>query len=79
MISGLRPYAAYKDSSVEWLGEVPEHWGLVPLKWVSNRSQTGATPPTSETLSYEDGTVPWYGPIELWHYSGGWCAGTAPE
>ena len=21
-----RPYPAYKDSAVEWLGEVPEHW-----------------------------------------------------
>ncbi len=26
------PYPAYKDSGVEWLGEVPEHWGRYPLK-----------------------------------------------
>ena len=25
-------YPAYKDSGVEWLGEVPEHWDVVPLK-----------------------------------------------
>ena len=25
-------YPAYKDSGVEWLGEVPEHWGLTALK-----------------------------------------------
>lgn len=25
-------YPAYKHSGVEWLGEVPEHWGVVPLK-----------------------------------------------
>ena len=24
-------YPKYKDSGVEWLGEVPEHWGLKPL------------------------------------------------
>ena len=30
MIPGLKPYPAYKDSGVEWLGEVPEHWALVP-------------------------------------------------
>ena len=24
-------YASYKRSGVEWLGEVPEHWGLVHL------------------------------------------------
>ncbi|MGC1853436.1 MAG: hypothetical protein WA687_13475 [Solirubrobacterales bacterium] len=26
MIAGLKPYPAYKDSGVEWLGEVPEGW-----------------------------------------------------
>ena len=25
-------YPAYKDSGVEWLGEVPEHWGIGGLK-----------------------------------------------
>ena len=25
-------YPAYKDSGVEWLGEVPEHWDICPLK-----------------------------------------------
>jgi len=25
-------YAAYKDSGVEWLGDVPEHWDLKRLK-----------------------------------------------
>jgi type I restriction enzyme S subunit len=24
-------YPAYKDSGVEWLGEVPRHWRVVPL------------------------------------------------
>ena len=26
------PYPAYKDSGVEWLGQVPAHWEVVPLK-----------------------------------------------
>ena len=26
MIAGLKPYSAMKDSGVQWLGEVPEHW-----------------------------------------------------
>ena len=26
MIHNLKPYPAYKDSGVEWLGEVPAHW-----------------------------------------------------
>ena len=30
MTPSLKPYPAYKDSGVEWLGEVPEHWRLAP-------------------------------------------------
>ena len=26
-------YPKYKPSGVEWLGEIPEHWGLDRLKW----------------------------------------------
>ncbi|MFN7895025.1 MAG: restriction endonuclease subunit S [Cyanobacteriota bacterium] len=29
-------YPAYKDSGVEWLGEVPEHWEEKPLKTVTS-------------------------------------------
>ena len=25
-------YDRYKDSGVEWLGEVPEHWNTLPVK-----------------------------------------------
>lgn len=30
---GLDPDVPMKDSGVEWLGEVPEHWGVGPLRW----------------------------------------------
>ena len=30
MIADLKPYPAMKDSGVEWLGEVPEHWEVSP-------------------------------------------------
>lgn len=30
-----KPYAAYKDSGVEWLGEVPEHWEVRRLRNVT--------------------------------------------
>ncbi|WP_407061220.1 restriction endonuclease subunit S [Acinetobacter faecalis] len=29
---GLNPNVPMKDSGVEWLGEVPEHWNTLPLK-----------------------------------------------
>ena len=30
MDSELRPYPAYKNSSVPWFGRVPEHWSVLP-------------------------------------------------
>ena len=32
-----QPYAEYKDSGAEWLGRVPGHWEIVPLKWITNK------------------------------------------
>ncbi len=32
MIAALKPYPAYKDSGVEWLEEVPEHWEVSTLR-----------------------------------------------
>ncbi|HOW15194.1 restriction endonuclease subunit S [Methanosarcina sp.] len=32
MIHNLKPYPAYKDSGVPWLGEVPEHWEVRRVK-----------------------------------------------
>jgi type I restriction enzyme S subunit len=32
MIKGLRPYPAYKDSGVPWLGEIPESWDVRRVK-----------------------------------------------
>jgi type I restriction enzyme S subunit len=34
MIAGLRPYPAMKDSGVPWVGEVPEHWEVLPNRAV---------------------------------------------
>lgn len=28
MIDGSKPYPAYKDSGVPWLGAVPAHWDM---------------------------------------------------
>jgi type I restriction enzyme S subunit len=37
---GLNPDAPMKDSGVEWLGEVPEHWGVTRLKHANCRLST---------------------------------------
>lgn len=35
-MSRYKRYPAYKDSGVEWIGEVPEHWGVKRLRHVAN-------------------------------------------
>ncbi len=34
--SKWRPYPAYKDSGVEWLGEIPAHWEVKRLKTIAS-------------------------------------------
>src|SRR5882762_1490412 len=45
MISALRRYPTMKQSGVPWLGEVPEHWELLPhraiLEEVKERDHPG--------------------------------------
>jgi type I restriction enzyme S subunit len=35
---GLDPTVSMKESGIEWLGKVPEHWRVVPLRWFSRCS-----------------------------------------
>jgi len=40
--SFIEKYAAYKDSGVEWLGEVPEHWDVLPNRSLfAERNEAG--------------------------------------
>jgi len=32
----MKQYETYKDSGAEWIGEIPESWKSVNLKWISN-------------------------------------------
>jgi len=33
---GLNPEAPMKPSGAEWLGDIPEHWIVTPLKWLTD-------------------------------------------
>ncbi len=53
-----------KDSGVKWLGEVPEHWDMTPLKHLCDFSGGGT--PTKDNLSYwTNGSVPWVSPKDM--------------
>ena len=54
---GLNPNAPMKPSGIQWLGDVPEHWSLKPLKYLAT-FRSGGTP--SKTVpEYWHGDIPW--------------------
>ncbi|MDD2229632.1 MAG: restriction endonuclease subunit S [Candidatus Cloacimonetes bacterium] len=55
-----KPYPSYKDSGIEWLGEVPEGWGVKRLKYLSScndESLPESTDPSFEILYVDIGSV----------------------
>jgi type I restriction enzyme S subunit len=60
---GLDPNAPMKDSGIEWLGEIPEHWEVKKVKWV-HQTTSGGTPKTSDPENY-DGHNPWLRTLDL--------------
>ncbi len=58
-------YSNYKDSGVEWLGEVPEHWVVKPIR-LAARLESGHTPSRSHPEYWEDCTVPWVTLADVW-------------
>jgi type I restriction enzyme S subunit len=61
---GLNPDAPMRDSGIEWLGEVPAHWELVPLKYLCKFSGGGT--PSKDNLEYwVGGDIPWVSPKDM--------------
>ena len=60
---GLNPDVEMKDSGVEWLGDVPKHWDVRRLKFVTE-SFGGGTPNTAIDL-YWNGDIPWVSPKDM--------------
>ncbi len=54
---GLDPNVPMKDSGVEWIGQIPEHWEVVKLSYVA-KIDAGSTPSRSNS-SYWGGNIPW--------------------
>jgi type I restriction enzyme S subunit len=56
-------YPAYKDSGVDWLGEVPEHWEFKKLKNMAFFAGGGT--PSRENLDFWGGPIPWVSPKDM--------------
>ncbi|MGF7212396.1 type I restriction enzyme S subunit [Skermanella aerolata] len=56
-------YAEYKDSGVEWLGEVPGHWEVHSLK--RRFLIVGGSTPKSDIGTLWDGNIVWVTPADI--------------
>ncbi|HAU9595869.1 TPA: restriction endonuclease subunit S [Escherichia coli] len=57
-MSQYRAYPTYKDSGIEWIGQVPEHWKIAQIKRIS------ALNPKKSTLSEEKDSLCTFLPME---------------
>ena len=62
---GLDPNVKMKDSGVEWIGEVPEHWERRKLSHAFAKIGSGTTPPSDQPEWYSDDGIPWVTTGEL--------------
>ena len=55
--TGLTPNPKLKPSGIEWLGDIPEHWRSVPMKY-AGKIGNGSTP-NRDNSAYWEGEHPW--------------------
>ena len=50
-------YQKYKDSGVEWLGDIPEHWRVKRIKFLVNKIGSGKTPKGGSEVYIDSGIM----------------------
>jgi len=60
---GLNPDVRMKDSGVEWLGDVPEHWGVKQVRHLVKTAGGGT--PSKEREDFWNGEIPWISPKDM--------------
>jgi type I restriction enzyme S subunit len=58
-------YDSYKDSGVEWIGEIPKHWFCVGTNKVYYDLGTGTTPSSDNSEYYDDNGYYWITTTDL--------------
>lgn len=60
---GLNPDVPMKDSGVEWLGDIPEHWEVTEIRYITK--QIGGGTPSKGLDEYWNGDIPWVSPKDM--------------
>jgi type I restriction enzyme S subunit len=68
----FRPYPGYKNSGVEWLGQIPEHWDVKKLCWITKCLDGRRIPLNAEERSTMRGEYPYWGANSIVDYLDRW-------
>ena len=60
---GLDRSVPMKDSGIEWIGEIPEHWNINKTRYLASLC-SGATP-SKDIYTYWEGHIPWVSSQEV--------------
>ena len=55
----MERYSEYKDSGVQWLGEIPGHWERTKVSRLFKQIGSGTTPSSGDASLYADKGTPW--------------------
>jgi len=56
---GLNPDAPMKDSGVEWMGEIPEHWEVTNISRIASVVRGASPRPAGDPFYFHGHDVPW--------------------
>ncbi len=56
---GLDPNVKMKDSGVEWIGEIPEHWKFIKLGHYTRIIRGGSPRPSGDPKYFNGNFIPW--------------------
>jgi type I restriction enzyme S subunit len=62
---GLNPKAPLKSSGIEWLGDVPEHWRVMPMRMIANIVRGASPRPAGDPRYFGGDAVPWVTVAEI--------------
>ncbi|MEG0343835.1 MAG: restriction endonuclease subunit S [Acinetobacter sp.] len=62
---GLNPNVAMKNSGVEWLGQVPEHWTVSKFGYISQVVRGGSPRPAGDPTLFNGDYSPWVTVAEI--------------
>ncbi|MFB5946724.1 restriction endonuclease subunit S [Albibacterium profundi] len=60
---GLDTQVEMKDSGIDWIGEIPEHWEVKKIKYLF--SVIGGGTPSKERAQFWNGDIPWVSPKDM--------------